>query len=322
MLNKLKNVDWTRTMFLVPILLVAGISISHVVSWYDMANPYNWAIYLSVAIEIGAMTSLVAATKKIKGGVWFMFGIVTFIQIIGNIFYCYAQIDDDGELFRKWIELTSPVFESMGTDADDIIPHKRWLALLEGGLLPLISLTSLHFYTKYERDDDDTPNSNNPPTPNSNNPAEKLDLEPTVLEQPNNESITPLDDWDEDHAMDMVMNNMLEDFTEEELEEIVSEVTEKVEPEENVTPENVWSAIEEENPEDEIIEVTEEENPKEYKEELVPVKKELPQDIIETQKRLYPNMDDSHREGQKIISGDQKKITFKRDKITQKKING
>ena len=76
MIEKLKKIDWTRTMFLVPIFLVAGISISHVVTWYDMANPINWAVYLSIAIEVGAMTSLMAATKKIKGGVWFMFGLV------------------------------------------------------------------------------------------------------------------------------------------------------------------------------------------------------------------------------------------------------
>jgi len=81
-----------RAMFLIPILLVAGISISHVVTWYDMANPINWAVYLSIAIEVGAMTALVAATNKIKGGVWFMFGLVTFIQMIGNIFYSYYQI--------------------------------------------------------------------------------------------------------------------------------------------------------------------------------------------------------------------------------------
>ena len=65
-----------RSMFLVPILLVAGISISHVVTWYDIANPISWAIYLSIAIEVGAMTALVAATNKIKGGVWFMFGLL------------------------------------------------------------------------------------------------------------------------------------------------------------------------------------------------------------------------------------------------------
>jgi hypothetical protein len=139
-----------RAMFLVPILLVAGISISHVVSWYNIANPFNWAVYLSIAIEVGAMTALVAATNKIKGGVWIMFILVTIIQMIGNIFYSFKQIDSNGDLFKSWVELTSPVWEALGTEPGDVISLKRWLAFLEGGLLPIISLTSLHFFVKYD----------------------------------------------------------------------------------------------------------------------------------------------------------------------------
>ena len=139
-----------RTMFLVPILLVAGISISHVVSWYDIANPINWAIYLSIAIEVGAMTALVAATNRIKGGVWFMFILVTIIQMIGNIFFSFKEIDANGDLFKSWMELTGPLWEMLGSDPTDISSQKRWLAFLEGGLLPIISLTSLHFFTKYD----------------------------------------------------------------------------------------------------------------------------------------------------------------------------
>jgi len=152
----MKNI-WTwirknpnRAMFLVPILLVAIISISHVVSFYDMANPHNWAIYLSIAIEVGAITALVAATNRIKGGIWFMFGLVTFIQLVGNIFYSYKEIDPNGELFKSWVELSLPVWEMLGTEPDDIVGLKRWLAFLAGGFLPLISLTSLHFFVKYE----------------------------------------------------------------------------------------------------------------------------------------------------------------------------
>ena len=140
-----------RSMFLVPILLVAVISISHVVTWYDIANPISWAIYLSIAIEVGAMTALVAATNKIKGGVWFMFGLITFIQMIGNIFFSYKEIDSNGDLFKSWVELTGPIWEMIGSDPSDIPAMKRWLAFLEGGLLPIISLTSLHFFVKYEK---------------------------------------------------------------------------------------------------------------------------------------------------------------------------
>ena len=152
-----------RTMFLIPIILVAGISISHVVSWYDLTNPINWAIYLSIAIEVGAMTALVAATNKIKGGVWFMFGLVTAIQMIGNIFYSYKEIDSEGQLFKSWVELTLPIWESIGVEPTDTIGLKRWLAFLAGGLLPIISLTSLHFFVKYEETKEDSSETKDEP---------------------------------------------------------------------------------------------------------------------------------------------------------------
>lgn len=150
MIKKLKNIDWVRAMFLVPILLVMIVSISHVVTWYNLTNPFNWAIFVSVSVEIGAMASLIAVTKRIKGGVFFMFGLVTFIQMIGNIFYSFSQIDSNGVLFKSWVELTSPLWEALGTEPGDDISMKRWLAFLEGGLLPIISLTSLHFFVKYD----------------------------------------------------------------------------------------------------------------------------------------------------------------------------
>jgi len=149
-----------RSMFLVPIFLVAGISISHVVAWYDISNPLMWAIYLSISVEIGAIAALIAASQRIKGGVWIMFGLVTFVQLIGNVFYSYKEIDINGDLFKAWIELTTPIFEMIGTDTNDLISMKRWLAILEGGLLPLISLTSLHFFVKYDDTNDNSDKQN------------------------------------------------------------------------------------------------------------------------------------------------------------------
>lgn len=139
-----------RAAFLVPIFAVAAISISHVVSWYDLANPISWAIYLSVAVEIAAMSAIAASSVKVRGfSVWFVFVIVTLIQFIGNIFFCYSEIDVTTKAFSDWAELTAPVFEAMGSDLSDLIAQRRWLALLEGGLLPLISLTCLHFFIQY-----------------------------------------------------------------------------------------------------------------------------------------------------------------------------
>ena len=72
-----------RNSFLIPILLVVIMSISHVVSWYELGNPLSWAIYLSIAIEIFALASVSASTLSgTKKAIWFLFGLVTAIQIL------------------------------------------------------------------------------------------------------------------------------------------------------------------------------------------------------------------------------------------------
>jgi len=148
--NKNQNLI-IKLAFLIPIISVAAISISHVVSWYDLANPISWAIYLSIAVEIAAMSAIAAASVKVKGfSVWFVFLIVTFIQFIGNIYFSYTEIDETSRFFKQWVELTEPVMDSLGVDITNVISQKRVLALLEGGLLPLISLTCLHFFIQYD----------------------------------------------------------------------------------------------------------------------------------------------------------------------------
>jgi hypothetical protein len=174
-----------RGMFLVPILLVMIISISHVVSWYSLSNPFSWAIYLSVAIEVAAMSSIAAASVKVKGGVWLVFIIVTLIQFIGNIFFCFNETDVLSKEFKSWVELTGPIFEGLGSDITDVVAQKRWLALLEGGLLPIISLASLHFFIKYGGVDDEKINT---PAEEISTPVENIEtqeevIEPTAVEQ-------------------------------------------------------------------------------------------------------------------------------------------
>ena len=144
-----KKESLIRIAFLIPILSVAAISISHVVSWYDLANPMSWAVYLSIAVEVAAMSAIAASSVKVKGfSVWLVFIIVTLIQFIGNIYFSYTEINVDSKQFKDWAELTLPLFDSF-SDASDITAQRRLLALLEGGLLPLISLTCLHFFIKY-----------------------------------------------------------------------------------------------------------------------------------------------------------------------------
>lgn len=149
-----KFTNWTRNnrdtivrnSFLIPIFLVVIMSISHVVSWYNLGNPISWAIYLSIAIEIFAIASISAASiKASKTTIWILFGIVTAIQIIGNVFYEFNKISEYNESFKSWIALIDPFFINW-----DILDHKRLLSIIQGGTLPILSLTALHFYIQFK----------------------------------------------------------------------------------------------------------------------------------------------------------------------------
>jgi hypothetical protein len=142
---------------LVPILAVAGVSISHVTTWYGISNPISWAIYLSIGIEIAALAALAAISAKMGRKVYFPFGIVTLIQFIGNIFFAYQYIDVNSQMFKDWVDLVDPFVSYLGVDSGDPIGHKRFLALFAGGMLPIISLSFLHMLVKFEEEDKGKP---------------------------------------------------------------------------------------------------------------------------------------------------------------------
>lgn len=139
--------------FLVPIITVAIVSISHVTKWYGISNPLSWAIYLSVGIEIAALSALAAIAAQMGKKVYFPFIIVTLIQFLGNIYFAYSYIDIASQSFKDWVDMVDPVVSFMGVESGDMIGHKRFLALFAGGMLPLISLSFLHMLIKFEEED-------------------------------------------------------------------------------------------------------------------------------------------------------------------------
>ena len=139
--------------FLIPILTVAVVSISHVTEWYGLSNPVTWAVYLSIGIEIAALSALAAISANMGSKVYFPFAIVTIVQFIGNIFFAYSYINVDSKQFKDWVDLVSPFVEFMGVEPGDFVGHKRFLAFFAGGMLPIISLSFLHMLVKFTEED-------------------------------------------------------------------------------------------------------------------------------------------------------------------------
>ena len=137
------------TTFLVPIIIVAIVSISHVTQWYNISNPLKWSIYLSIGVEIAALSSLSALSVNLGKKVYLPFMIVTFIQLIGNIFFAYKFIDINSDSFKLWVELISPLGELFNIQSTNLVSHRRLLSILSGGFLPLISLLFLHMLVNF-----------------------------------------------------------------------------------------------------------------------------------------------------------------------------
>lgn len=188
--------------FLIPIITVALVSISHVTKWYGISNPVSWAVYLSVGIEIAAMSALAAITAHMGRKVYLPFGIVTLIQFIGNLFFSYQYIDINSQSFKDWVDMVDPIVSFMGVESGNVIGHKRFLALFAGGMLPLISLSFLHMLVKFEEEnkkkieqkkeepiDEDEPIIEDKTTENELVKEEPIKEEPIIENEPQDEPI-------------------------------------------------------------------------------------------------------------------------------------
>jgi hypothetical protein len=102
-----------------------------------------------VGIEIAALSALAAVSVNMGRFVYFPFIIVTFIQMLGNIFFSFTYIDETSQTFQDWISMVGGLFENMGIEKTDLNTHKTVLAFLTGGLLPIISLTFAHMLVKF-----------------------------------------------------------------------------------------------------------------------------------------------------------------------------
>jgi hypothetical protein len=184
-----KNIIYVS--FLIPILLVAFVSISHVTSWYGITNPFSWALYLSAGIEIAALSALAAISANMGRVVYIPFGIVTFIQFLGNIFFAYQFIDVDSQTFKDWVEMVDPIVSYIGVEEGDPISHKRFLALFAGGMLPLISLSFLHMLVKFEEKDKKNPKQITPEVDIDEVSIEAGKIEAEVVKEMESEKLNP-----------------------------------------------------------------------------------------------------------------------------------
>lgn len=113
-------------------VVVSIISTIHVIDFFVLSNPLWLAVSLAIAFEIGAaasLASLIALDKMNKALIWFLFILLTCMQMMGNAYYAYMHIDN----FQGWVEL-------FGLVDEEVIYQKRILSIISGAILPLVAL--------------------------------------------------------------------------------------------------------------------------------------------------------------------------------------
>ena len=144
-------------MFVILYLLVGLVSLFHSFAFFGLANNGPMSIMLGCCFEIGQVAVLMSllTSKKDRGRVmpWVLMGILTIVQIIGNIFssYKYMMTNATSDL----VYFKDPIF--VWTDLPDNITTVI-VTYIIGAILPIIALCMTSMVSNYIMDHD--PNDN------------------------------------------------------------------------------------------------------------------------------------------------------------------
>lgn len=274
-------------------LLVSVISTIHVVDFFKLSNPYWLAVSLAIGFEIGAaasLASLIILDKMNKGLVWALFGTITLMQMQGNMYYAFVNMED----FQGWSEL-------FGLIEEDVVYQKRALAAVSGAILPLVALGFIKSLVDYikPREEKKSPIEESPEEKKESQSQEEAVLdseeknipEISILEQM--EEVSPSEILEEEKIETEVITESPSEFFEEEL--LLQQLQEK---DQNLVQEEPISEelVQEEPVQEELVqeeEISEEveviaESPSEFFEEEILLQKLHGEDQNQTQEDLAP----------------------------------
>lgn len=197
-------------------LLVSIISTIHVIEFFKLSNPYWLAVSLAIGFELGAaasLASLIILDKMNKTLVWMLFGTITLMQMQGNMYYAFVHMEN----FQGWSEL-------FGLIEEDIVYQKRVLSAVSGAILPLVALGFIKSLVDYIK----------PQSESEVKEEVKIEEIPAEVKEEiyTKEDLKEAEEWDatlmdgledapvieeteerdEDHELDVVLNEMVEDL--------------------------------------------------------------------------------------------------------------
>ena len=217
-------------------LLVSIISTIHVIEFFRLSNPEWLAISLAIGFELGAaasLASLVILDRMNKTLVWMLFGTITLMQMQGNMYYAFVHMEN----YQGWSEL-------FGLIEEDVVYQKRVLSAVSGAILPLVALGFIKSLVDYIKPEpqvetvveevakaEETPAETKEEIYTQNDLEEAKEWDVTLMDGLEEEPMAEeVEERDEDHELDLVLNEIAEDLQEELLrvEEPINEETPQV----------------------------------------------------------------------------------------------
>ncbi len=202
-------------------LLVSIISTIHVIEFFKLSNPYWLAVSLAIGFELGAaasLASLIILDRMNKTLIWMLFGTITLMQMQGNMYYAFVHMEN----FQGWSEL-------FGLIEEDIVYQKRVLSAVSGAILPLVALGFIkslidyikpqsEFQVKEEVKVEETETKKEIYTPEDLGEMKEWDV--TLMDGlEDSPAVEETEKRDEDHELDLVLNEMVEDLETPSIEE-------------------------------------------------------------------------------------------------------
>ena len=124
---------WIFFAFIIPPLAISFISMLHMISLFETSNMYWMAMSIAIAVELAAMSSLVALVtldRLNKTTIWSIFGVLACLQVLGNMYHTFVNMSP---------EAAQTILNLL---AIDNTPWSiRLVNFIVGGILPVISLT-------------------------------------------------------------------------------------------------------------------------------------------------------------------------------------
>lgn len=203
-------------------ILVSVVSTIHVIDFFELSNPSWLAITLAIGFELGAAASLAALItldKMNKSLVWALFITITAMQMQGNMYYAFINLED----YQGWVEL----FNLLEWEP---LAQKRLLAAVSGAILPLVALgfiKSLVDYIKPEKESDEiSVNDLDVIAEEINHPEKKTNVEESTIPEVGSSDIDDLEEELDELELELDGLESDVDELEGELSDFESEVLE------------------------------------------------------------------------------------------------